>query len=37
MKDRYIAPEFYVVEYAIEEGFSVSDVEAPDFEDENEL
>lgn len=37
MKYIYTSPEIYIVEYAVEEGFRVSDVEAPDFENENEL
>ena len=37
MMDRYTAPDMEIVEYSIEEGFTVSDVEAPDFENENEL
>ena len=37
MNDRYISPDILIVEYAIEKGFRVSDVEAPDFENENEL
>lgn len=37
MKDRYTAPDMEIVEYSIEEGFTVSGVEAPDFENENEL
>jgi hypothetical protein len=37
MKDRYTAPDMEIVEYSIEEGFTVSGVETPDFENENEL
>jgi hypothetical protein len=37
MKDRYTSPDIEILEYSIEEGFRISDVETPDFENENEL
>lgn len=33
----YIAPTLYIVMCSVERGFLGSDVEAPDFENENEL
>ena len=37
MDNRYLAPDIFIVEYAIEEGFRISDAEVPDFDNENEL
>jgi hypothetical protein len=37
MMDRYTTPDIEIVEYSVEEGFTLSGVEAPDFENENEL
>ncbi len=37
MMDRYTTPDIEIVEYPVEEGFTLSGVEAPDFENENEL
>lgn len=36
-QEEYIAPELYITTCSLERGFSMSDVNAPDFETENVL